>query len=72
MVLTREQDAAIQKGEPILLEIGGIRCVLIREDVYEQARESVESSPRETYSTVLKALDRDDESPDQHLEYLDE
>ena len=66
MTLTKEQQQALQKGESIRIEVDGTRCVLIREDLYDEA------SPRASYAAVLKALDKDDESPEQYLEYLDE
>lgn len=72
MTLTNEQRTALENGESIPLVVDGTPCVLLRRDVYEEVRRTIEPSPRETYPAVLKALDRDDVAPDQYLEYLNE
>jgi hypothetical protein len=36
MQLTEEQLAELKMGQPIRLTFGDIRCVLVREDVYQQ------------------------------------
>ena len=72
MNISAEQIQAIEQGEAVELAIHGTRCVVLRQDIYERVKLVLEPSPRETYPAVLKALDRDDESPEQYLEYLNE
>ena len=72
MTLSAQQLQAIEHGETIEFTIEGTHCVVLRQDVYQRATSPAESSPRETYSSVLKALDQFDEFPEQYLEYLDE
>jgi hypothetical protein len=42
MILTQEQLADLEKGEPIRVTIGETACVIVREDVY---REEMDDSP---------------------------
>lgn len=42
MDLTEQQRQAVEQGEAVTLTLGQTRCVLIREDVYEQARKAAE------------------------------
>jgi hypothetical protein len=70
MTLTTEQRRALEKGESVALDIDGTPCIVIRKDVYDEERTG--DGPRTFYPAVLNALDRDDESPEQYLEYLDE
>lgn len=72
MTLTHNQADAVRKGESVVLDVDGIPCVLVRQDVFENVRRAAEPSPRASYPAVLKALDQDDESAGQYLEYLDE
>ena len=34
MILTREQQQAVENGEPVTLDVAGTECVLVRRDVY--------------------------------------
>jgi hypothetical protein len=36
MTLTAEQERAIQHGQPVEINVGGARCIVLRKDVYEQ------------------------------------
>lgn len=69
MNLTKEQEKAIQSGQPIELELAGTTCVILPKETYCELLD-MDLSVRETYATVLKAIDADDENPDQYLEYL--
>jgi hypothetical protein len=71
MNLTQEQEEAIQAGEPVEVELARKPCIILPKETYQEMRET-EPSPRETYSNVLKAIDQDDENPEQYLEYLEE
>ena len=71
VTLTKEQCDAVNRGETVNLQIDCTPCVLVRQDVYEGARQNADS-PREAYPAVLRALDLDDDSPEQYLEYLNE
>jgi hypothetical protein len=42
MLLTQEQMADLEKGEPLRVTIGETACVILREDVY---REETDDSP---------------------------
>jgi hypothetical protein len=79
MTLTADQVSKVNEGQPVTVtppEVGA-ECVLLRADVYARIRnlliyDDSEMDPREAYPAVLKALDEDDESPAQYLEYLNE
>jgi len=71
MTLTPEQRTAIESGESVSIVVDGTRCVLVRQDVYDETQRLLDFSPRPTYPAVLKALDRDDD-PQHYLEYLNE
>ena len=75
MTLSAQQLQAIEQGETIELTIEGTHCVLLRQDVYQrdicqQGPSPEESSPRQMYPAVLRAIEQFDESPEQYLEYL--
>lgn len=72
MTLSAQQLQAISEGEAVELTIHGTHCVLMPRDLYLQTNPSDESSPRESYATVLKVLDGFDDTPEQYLEYLNE
>jgi hypothetical protein len=71
MNLTSEQIQAIRDGEPVPIvppEVGE-ECVLVRRDVFEQARHAMEDdmlSPR-TISKLVQAISDDED--DDYLEY---
>lgn len=69
MNLNKELEKALLAGEPIEVELAGKTCVILSKEVYQQIRDD-DFSPRETYARVLKAIDKDDENPEQYLEYL--
>ncbi len=69
MQLTEDQEKAIQAGQAIEVILAGTACVILSQNSYRQLLET-EPSPRETYAMVLKAIDQDDEYPEQYLEYL--
>ena len=69
MNLTKAQQKAIQAGEPVEVEFAGKACVILPKETYCEMLEG-ESAVRETYGTILKAIDQDDENPEQYLEYL--
>ena len=78
MTFTAEEIAAIKEGKPVRVapvELG-TECVVLRADLYERLAPLLASDedihPRDTYPTVLKALDACDASPEQYLEYLHE
>jgi hypothetical protein len=69
MNLTQDQEKAIQAGQAIEVEVAGTPCVILPKQTYREMLEA-EVSIRETYGAVLNAIDQDDESPEQYLEYL--
>lgn len=44
MEITSEQEQALHKGQAIQVSVGGMPCVLLRKDVYEQGQ-SIDFSP---------------------------
>lgn len=71
MNITREQILAAEQGEPVRIQTPDAELVVLRADLYDKLTNQ-NTSPRETYASVLQALDQDDDNPDQYLEYLDE
>ena len=69
MNLNQELERALLAGEPVEVEIAGTACVILSTQTYRRITEG-ELTPRDTYAAVLKAIDADDENPDQYLEYL--
>lgn len=69
MNLTNEEQRAVEGGRAVPVTIGQAECVVVRKDVYE--RTLVDVSPRQTYPSVLRAIDKDDKNTEQYLEYLD-
>ncbi len=59
MVLTQEQRNAVGQGEAVPVEVDGYRCVLVLEDVYEQAKRVIDTEldPQEAYPAILEAWD---------------
>ena len=58
MTLTNEQRNAVGMGEPVIVEIDGAPCVVIRQDVYEKARKIIDFSempPEEAYAAIEEA-----------------
>ena len=58
MTLTKEQRNAVASGEPVLVEIDGARCIVIRQDVYERTKKPLDSSdmpPEEAYAAIEEA-----------------
>jgi hypothetical protein len=53
------------------VELAGTTCVILPKEIYQEMLET-EMPIRETYASVLSAIDRDDENPDQYLEYLED
>ncbi len=45
MVLNLDQQAAVAKGEPVLLNVGGTECVLVRRDIYFRLDPDFETTP---------------------------
>ena len=72
MNLSAEQQHSIDQGFAVEINVEGRDCVLLRRDVYEKAKAVEENgiSPRETYPSVLKAWDQnEDPSIDAYQEY---
>lgn len=62
MNLTTEQLQAIEKGDPVHIEIHGKLCVILQEQVYDRVKnileyDDSEMDPREAYPAMLKAWD---------------
>lgn len=45
MVLNLDQQAAVAKGEPVMLTIGGTECVLVRRDIYLRLDPNFDTTP---------------------------
>ena len=45
MVLNLDQQAAVAKGEPVMLSVGGTECVLVRRDIYPRLDPAFETTP---------------------------
>ena len=58
MPLTKEQRNAVGMGEPVTVEIDGAPCIVIRKDVYQNARKLIDFSempPEEAYAAIEAA-----------------
>ena len=69
MELTAEQLQTIENGEVVHVEVNGMSCVLVQEDVYNRVHAVFDDDldPRETYAAVLKAWDMDGSAEDAEL-----
>lgn len=45
MVLNLDLQAAVAKGEPVRLNVGGTECVLVRRDIYLRLDPDFETTP---------------------------
>ena len=45
MILTQEQQRAVEDGEPVALTIDGTECVLVRRDVYLRLEPEDDTGP---------------------------
>ena len=45
MILTREQQKAVESGEPVALNVSGTECVLVRRDIYLRMDPDYETGP---------------------------
>jgi hypothetical protein len=77
MNITPEQKHALDSGEAINVTVDGLPCVVLPQEKYDRVQQLIEGDdrdfdPREMYPLILKALDADDENPEQYLEYLDD
>ncbi len=45
MVLNLDQQAAVAKGQPVMLNVAGTECVLVRRDIYLRLDPDFETSP---------------------------
>jgi hypothetical protein len=63
---------ALDHGEPVPVKIDDKECIVVQKHVFERLKNQVfdDMSPREAYPAVLKVIDKDDENPDQYLDYL--
>ena len=58
MTLTTEQKNAVDLGEPVMVEIEGDEYILIRRDVFENTRRTIDvsdMSPEEAYAAIEEA-----------------
>ena len=69
MTFTAEQKQALAQGEAVPVIVDGARYVLLRADVYENARRVLDD-PSEHYPATLAAWDADG-SPDDADAYAD-
>ena len=45
MILTSEQQQAVEKGEPVALNVAGTECVLVRRDIYLRSDPDHDTGP---------------------------
>lgn len=45
MILNREQQKAVENGEPVALNVAGTECVLVRRDIYLRVDTDYETGP---------------------------
>ena len=45
MILNREQQEAVENGEPVTLNVAGTECVLVRRDVYLRLDSEIDTGP---------------------------
>jgi hypothetical protein len=55
MILNREQQEAVENGEPVALNVGGMECVLVRRDIYLRLDPDYETGPWTTEEMNLLA-----------------
>jgi hypothetical protein len=55
MVLNREQQEAVENGEPVALNVGGTECVLVRRDIYLRLDPDYDTRPWTTEEMNLLA-----------------
>ena len=58
MTLTKEQRTAVVSGEPVLVEIDGALCVVVRQDIYDRSKKLLDCSempPEEAYAAIEEA-----------------
>jgi len=71
MTLTKEEQLAIASGENVSVTVDGIRCVLVRAEVFERVRDLLSADdPRLAYPAILRAWD-DGGDPADYEEYRD-
>ena len=72
MTLTSEQILAVREGEPVSLVLPevGETCVLLRQDIYEQVKDSAESElPTSLGISRLMAAVADEEDLESYQQY---
>lgn len=78
MNLTNDQKQALEKGNAVPVTVDETRYVIVREDVFEKlkslpvAYDDGDFPISEIYPAILAAWDKDDENPEQYLEYLED
>lgn len=45
MILNREQQKAVENGEPVALNVAGTQCVLVRRDIYLRLDPDYDTGP---------------------------
>jgi hypothetical protein len=45
MILSMEQQKAVEKGEPVVLNVAGTECVLVRKDIYLRLDPDYDTGP---------------------------
>jgi hypothetical protein len=55
MILNREQQEAVENGEPVTLNVGGTECVLVRRDIYLRLDPDYDTGPWTTEEMNLLA-----------------
>lgn len=55
MILNREQQTALEKGEPVELNVAGTDCVLLRRDIYLRMDPVLDAGPWTTGEMDLLA-----------------
>jgi hypothetical protein len=55
MILNREQQKAVENGEPVALHVAGTECVLLRRDIYLRLGRDDDAGPWTTEEMNLLA-----------------
>jgi hypothetical protein len=55
LILNREQQEAVENGEPLALNVGGTECVLVRRDIYLRLDPDYDTGPWTTEEMNLLA-----------------
>lgn len=55
MELSHEQQVALEHGEAVPVIIGHTPCIVVRQDIFEQSRDS---SPADWYAAIEQVLDQ--------------